>query len=353
MAENNRNRQGSYRHPNEWNDEYGRQYGSFEEEPNYTISENRGYRGTGRHSERGDGGWKSRYERELDDQREGDFSGYNRRRERKQESGYPYNPTNPGLTSGYSDFGGDYSTARSGSRNLYDRGNQGTGRRDYENRENRIGGANYDAYGDRGRYEGDSFYRGQGRFSSDNYAERYNQRGRRSFADRNEARGDYRDRGYGGNESNERSWWDRTTDEVSSWFGDEEAERRRESDRMQRGQYRGIGPRNYSRSDDRIREDVNDRLSDDPFVDATDVEVAVHNGDVTLTGTVDHRSSKRRAEDLAESVSGVKNVENRLRVVSASTTVSGINEPSRTPTPQSSSPVPGSDRSRTKEGLNQ
>ena len=97
-------------------------------------------------------------------------------------------------------------------------------------------------------------------------------------------------------------------------FGDEDAERRRERDRTLRGMYRGKGPRNYSRSDERVKEDVNDRLSDDPFVDASDIDVTVTNGEVTLTGTVDHRSTKRRAEDLAESVSGVKNVENRLRV---------------------------------------
>ena len=35
--------------------------------------------------------------------------------------------------------------------------------------------------------------------------------------------------GYGNGES-ERGWWDRASDEVSSWFGDEQAERRREMD---------------------------------------------------------------------------------------------------------------------------
>lgn len=113
-------------------------------------------------------------------------------------------------------------------------------------------------------------------------------------------------------DSSERSWWDRTKDEVSSWFGNEEAERRRERD--MRLSHRGKGPRNYTRSDDRIREDINDRLSDDPWVDASEIDVAVSNGEVTLTGSVTDRSDKRRAEDLAEAVSGVKNVENRIRV---------------------------------------
>jgi len=42
--------------------------------------------------------------------------------------------------------------------------------------------------------------------------------------------------------------------------------------------------------------------------------VQVSEGLVTLTGTVNSRTDKRRAEDIAEDVRGVKNVENRLRV---------------------------------------
>jgi osmotically-inducible protein OsmY len=115
-----------------------------------------------------------------------------------------------------------------------------------------------------------------------------------------------RERGYreGG-----RDFWDRASDEVSSWFGDEDAERRREMDR-----YRGRGPRNYVRSDERIKEDVNDRLTDDGMIDASDVEVEVSGREVTLSGHVDNRMAKRRAEDIAESVSGVTHVQNNLRV---------------------------------------
>ena len=78
--------------------------------------------------------------------------------------------------------------------------------------------------------------------------------------------------------------------------------------------HRGKGPRSYRRSDERILEDVNNRLYDDPYLNAADIETAVVDGDVTLSGTVDARHAKRRAEDVAESVRGVKNVENRLRV---------------------------------------
>jgi Flp pilus assembly secretin CpaC len=59
---------------------------------------------------------------------------------------------------------------------------------------------------------------------------------------------------------------------------------------------------------------VNDRLSDDDNVDASDIEVSVSKGEVTLSGTVASRWEKRRAEDVAESVSGVKDVENRIKV---------------------------------------
>jgi hypothetical protein len=83
------------------------------------------------------------------------------------------------------------------------------------------------------------------------------------------------------------------------------------------GPHKGKGPRKYQRTDDRIEEDINDRLTDDPYVDASDVNVAVQKGEVILTGTVDDRQAKRRAEDIAESVSGVTHVENRIRVRSA------------------------------------
>jgi hypothetical protein len=42
--------------------------------------------------------------------------------------------------------------------------------------------------------------------------------------------------------------------------------------------------------------------------------VIVASGEVTLEGTVPDRESKRLAEDLAEGIPGVKQVQNRLRV---------------------------------------
>ena len=84
--------------------------------------------------------------------------------------------------------------------------------------------------------------------------------------------------------------------------------------RGREGQYAGRGPRGYKRSDNRIEEDINERLTEHPMIDASDVEVSVQNGEVTLRGHVDHREAKRIAEDIAESVFGVKEVNNQIKV---------------------------------------
>lgn len=78
--------------------------------------------------------------------------------------------------------------------------------------------------------------------------------------------------------------------------------------------FRGVGPRNYVRSDERIREDICDELSDDGEVDARDIDIEVRDGTVTLSGTVPERYMKHRAEDIADDSRGVTDVENRLRV---------------------------------------
>lgn len=82
----------------------------------------------------------------------------------------------------------------------------------------------------------------------------------------------------------------------------------------ERQSFRGRGPKNYQRSDERIREDVCERLTFDEDVDATEIEVSVSGSTVTLSGTVHDRYEKRRAEDIAESVTGVKDVQNQIRV---------------------------------------
>jgi hypothetical protein len=76
----------------------------------------------------------------------------------------------------------------------------------------------------------------------------------------------------------------------------------------------GTGPTGYERSDARIREDVCDRLVGDPYLDAGEIGVQVSKGEVTLTGSVDNQSAKRRAEDLIGQIIGVRAVRSNLRV---------------------------------------
>jgi len=80
------------------------------------------------------------------------------------------------------------------------------------------------------------------------------------------------------------------------------------------GPHSGRGPRNYRRSDERIREDVCELLTQHGEIDAGEIEVTVENGEVTLTGAVDSRRTKRLAEDAVEQIRGVHDVHNRLRL---------------------------------------
>jgi len=75
---------------------------------------------------------------------------------------------------------------------------------------------------------------------------------------------------------------------------------------------RGRPPKGYTRSDERIREDVSDRLGD--RMDASDISVEVKNGEVTLSGTVRDRWMKHQIELIADCVGGVKEVNNQIRV---------------------------------------
>lgn len=76
----------------------------------------------------------------------------------------------------------------------------------------------------------------------------------------------------------------------------------------------GRGPRGYRRSDTSIREELCERLTHDPAIDPSGVEVVVGEGDVLLVGTVDDRETRQRLEDVAYSVPGVRDVNNLVRV---------------------------------------
>lgn len=88
---------------------------------------------------------------------------------------------------------------------------------------------------------------------------------------------------------------------------------------MTSGRYAGIGPKGYHRSDERIVDDVCDRLMLHGELDARHIEVEIKDGVVALKGSVRDRKQKRLAETICDSVIGVKDVENRLKILGLET----------------------------------
>ena len=266
-----------------------------------TNRSSRNYDNQSRRTSRDDRGGYTLYGYERD-QRQGDRSG---------DSGGSGERTGNYQNQDYNFSGGSY--ARSNDRQQQDREHGGSSRyyggqneQNYSNQN--FGRANYDRNQSKQNfYNRDGNYTGSSE-SGYNYQQRDNQ-----SQERNQ-------------DSQERGWWERTTDEVASWFGDDEAGRRRAEDSRagdynqfekggQQTSHRGRGPKNYRRSDERIKEDISDRLTDYPYLDASDIEIEVNSGgEVILTGMVESRYAKRMAEDIAENVSGVTHLENRLRV---------------------------------------
>lgn len=81
-----------------------------------------------------------------------------------------------------------------------------------------------------------------------------------------------------------------------------------------KGRYTGKGPKNYVRSSDRIADDIVRVFTADRHLDPSFIDVDVIGDEVHLTGFVDTRMSKWRAEDLAAEVPGVNRVINQLRL---------------------------------------
>jgi osmotically-inducible protein OsmY len=90
--------------------------------------------------------------------------------------------------------------------------------------------------------------------------------------------------------------------------------------------HRGKGPKNWDRSDERIRAVVNEHLMDHDGIDATHIEVTVDNAEVTLSGNVGSRWEKRLAEDIAFHCRGVHDVHNRLTVADRETQIGKASE---------------------------
>lgn len=98
-------------------------------------------------------------------------------------------------------------------------------------------------------------------------------------------------------------------------FGDAEHDRldhRFVPDRGSLGPYVGRGPKGYVRSDERIREELCEMLYLQGYVDIADIEVFVHEGEVTLKGSIRELADKHFVEHLADRVAGVTEVHNEL-----------------------------------------
>ncbi|HEU4627388.1 MAG TPA: BON domain-containing protein [Steroidobacteraceae bacterium] len=74
------------------------------------------------------------------------------------------------------------------------------------------------------------------------------------------------------------------------------------------------GPKNFKRLDSRIRDDIAERLMLRDDIDSSDASVEVRDGRVILEGSVPERWMKFAIDDIAESVLGVREVQNNLRV---------------------------------------
>lgn len=163
-----------------------------------------------------------------------------------------------------------------------------------------------DRLNERGRYERDTEIESEHRRRDRAWSptSRTQHRARDMYQDTNESRGFYdqpREQRLSGGMRSEEEFY------ASAGVGDRSAP-------SASSDHRGKGPKGYTRSDDRIREDVSDKFYDDGRLDASDIEVEVSQGVVALSGGVSDRESKRRAEDLAERCSGVRDVQNNLKV---------------------------------------
>jgi len=74
------------------------------------------------------------------------------------------------------------------------------------------------------------------------------------------------------------------------------------------------GPKGYTRSDERIKEDISERLWRTEYLDSSEVSVAVKDGVVTFSGTVPVRWMRHEIENIADSCIGVQDIENNIRV---------------------------------------
>ena len=255
---------------------------------------------------------------------------FGRRRDTSEESG------STGRSSGYAGYG-----------------NFGQGDQDQPGRGGNTGQGRYGQSG-----YGQGGY-GQGSYGQPNYGQDYGSSGTSNYGRSYYGSGNYgsgrveRDEsfsrgrgGYGGEGSYGTQGWS----SQGGWrepYG--EGQQYGSSGGYSQGLHRGKGPKNYQRSDERLKEMLCERLHDDPEIDASEVTVSVQGGKITLEGTVDSRRTKNAIEDVAEQL-GSQDVQNNLRVQKQSER-SGMESSSRSAS-QSRSSMAGEDGEQTKQKRN-
>ncbi len=77
------------------------------------------------------------------------------------------------------------------------------------------------------------------------------------------------------------------------------------------------GPKGYQRSDERLKEDISERLYGAYHIDSSEVTVNVMGGKATLEGVVPSRHMKHAIEDMVDACPGVTEIDNRIRITRA------------------------------------
>ena len=232
----------------------------------------------------------------------------------------------------YGSSGGDYGYGQSGYGQNYGEGGYGQGRqsqysgfersRDRDRDRDRWGGER-DYWGEASRSDTSSGYYRPGSSGMTGYGGTQGGYGS-SFYGQRWGRGDWEPRERFGGESR---WGDdqRWRGESQGFFGDRDRESSRggrfggygERGRERPGFFQRLfkrGPKGYQRSDERLREDISERLMYAMEIDSSEVTVNVSDGRVTLDGTVPDRYMKHSIEDLVDECPGVQDIDNRIRV---------------------------------------
>jgi hypothetical protein len=199
--------------------------------------------------------------------------------------------------------------------------------------EGRYGGE--ERYGNEMRYGREDYGMGGRRDMRGNYGTQFFSNDRDSESGMNWGMQDRQRRGIMGGEHRGGMFGDREDRGFFGNGGDRDSLRDRERSGMF-GSHQGRGPRNFQRSDERIIDEIHMILTMHPQIDATDVEVLVEKGVVTLRGKVENRMTKRNVEDVVEDVYGVREVHNELRVDNGL-----LQQPQQRPAMQQQQQTPG------------